>query len=98
MMQSGTNAQPNRPMPPCATPGIGLLAAGITEACEGPVTAMPDGVLACLRTALADPSLLTQAHQCGVPGSYARHVLYADPAGRFTVVALVWDKGQFSPV
>lgn len=30
--------------------------------------------------------------------AYTRHVLYADPKGRFTVVALVWEKGQSSPV
>lgn len=30
--------------------------------------------------------------------TYSRHVLHADPLGRFTVVALVWASGQFSPV
>ena len=32
------------------------------------------------------------------PDRYARHVLYADPQGRFTILALVWSGGQFSPV
>jgi len=30
--------------------------------------------------------------------TYSRHVLHADPQGRFTVVALVWPPGQSSPV
>lgn len=33
------------------------------------------------------------------PGaSYTRHVAYADPLGRYTVVYLVWPPGQFSPI
>ncbi|CAM3772659.1 Cysteine dioxygenase [Bordetella sputigena] len=31
-------------------------------------------------------------------GGYSRHVAYADPQGRYTVVYLVWPPGQFSPV
>ena len=30
--------------------------------------------------------------------TYSRHVLHADPHGRFTVMALIWSPGQFSPV
>ena len=46
----------------------------------------------------ADPVLLS-ADQCLIcPDRYARHVLYADPQGRFTILALVWSGGQFSPV
>ncbi len=30
--------------------------------------------------------------------SYTRHILHADPAGRFTVVALVWGPQHSSPV
>ena len=30
--------------------------------------------------------------------TYSRHVLHADSLGRFTVVALAWASGQFSPV
>jgi predicted metal-dependent enzyme (double-stranded beta helix superfamily) len=29
---------------------------------------------------------------------YARHVLYGDPAGRFSILSLVWDHGQESPI
>jgi predicted metal-dependent enzyme (double-stranded beta helix superfamily) len=45
--------------------------------------------------------------ECGwLPGEYCesdencyrRHLLYTDPAGRFTVLALVWRPGQSTPV
>jgi predicted metal-dependent enzyme (double-stranded beta helix superfamily) len=32
------------------------------------------------------------------PDRYVRHLLHADPAGEFAVVALVWRPGQMSPV
>ena len=37
---------------------------------------------------------------CCEPGDdcYRRHLLYADPAGRFTVLAVVWRPGQGTPV
>ena len=38
--------------------------------------------------------------ECREPGedSYRRHVLYADPLGRFTVLSVVWRPGQGTPV
>lgn len=42
--------------------------------------------------------LLLPAQRQGSAAGYSRHVLYADPAGRFTVVSLVWEGGQASPV
>ena len=30
--------------------------------------------------------------------NYTRNLLYADPAGRFSVLALVWRKGQVTPI
>jgi len=57
---------------------------------------MQAGVVAALAAATADP-LLVGAAQCHPQlESYARHVLYGDPDGRFTVLALVWAPGQFS--
>ena len=43
-----------------------------------------------------------QIHPCPdqrVPqsGCYARHLLYSDPAERFTIVSIVWCPEQFSP-
>jgi len=33
-----------------------------------------------------------------VPGQYGRHLLYADPAGRFEIVIMTWSPGQRTPV
>ena len=41
---------------------------------------------------------LTDLQRKGSPEKYMRNVLYGDPAGRFTVMALVWRQGQFTPV
>lgn len=30
--------------------------------------------------------------------NYARHLVYADPDDRFSILALVWDRGQMSPI
>jgi predicted metal-dependent enzyme (double-stranded beta helix superfamily) len=78
--------------------GIRQLAAEVTGACDGAPDRMVQRVVAALQAAAADPILLT-AEQClACPDSYARHVLHADPQGRFTILALVWSGGQFSPV
>ena len=78
--------------------GLGRLAAEITIACNGAPDRMAARTIAALQAAAADPLLLT-ADQCvACPERYARHVLYADPQSRFTILALVWSGGQFSPV
>ncbi len=78
--------------------GLGRLAAEITIACNAAPDRMAERVIAALQAAAADPLLLT-ADQCvACPDRYARHVLYADPQSRFTILALVWGGGQFSPV
>jgi predicted metal-dependent enzyme (double-stranded beta helix superfamily) len=80
------------------TAGLAQLAGKITAACDGAPDQMAQRVVAALRAAVVDPIVLT-ADQClACPDRYARHILYADPQGRFTILALVWSGGQFSPV
>jgi predicted metal-dependent enzyme (double-stranded beta helix superfamily) len=74
------------------------LAAEITAAHDGAPARMAQRVVTALQNAAADPILLTADQHVACPDRYARHVLYADPQGRFTVLALVWAAGQFSPV
>ena len=50
------------------------------------------GELACVR------DLLEPGQRLGDAQTYTRHLLYADPEGRFTVLALVWLPGQTTPV
>ena len=78
--------------------GIRQLTAEITAACDGAPERMVQRAVAALQAAAADPALLTADQRLACPDSYARHVLHADPQGRFTILALVWSGGQFSPV
>jgi len=55
-------------------------------------------VRAALAEAAADADLLTPAQREGAPTSYRRHLLAADPQGRYALAALVWMPGQASPV
>ncbi|KXU91277.1 cysteine dioxygenase [Paraburkholderia monticola] len=48
--------------------------------------------------AAADPALLAPAQREGSAGTYRRHLLAADPHGRYAIAALVWQPGQASPV
>ena len=56
-----------------------------------------DALLTALQWALAHPELVPPDARSGCAERYARHLLYADPRRRYTVVSLVWQPGQFSP-
>ncbi|WP_250471976.1 cysteine dioxygenase family protein [Caballeronia sp. GAFFF1] len=55
-------------------------------------------VHAALSRAIADPALLRADQRAGSPQGYQRHLLAADPLGRYAIAALVWEPGQSSPV
>ncbi|MEQ5838087.1 cysteine dioxygenase family protein [Paraburkholderia acidicola] len=55
-------------------------------------------VRAALAEAAADPALLSLAQRQGSLDRYRRHLLAADPCGRYAIAALVWHPGQASPV
>jgi predicted metal-dependent enzyme (double-stranded beta helix superfamily) len=76
---------------------VAMLAADIGAACEGSRELMGGRITAALQRVVADPMLLTAEQRTPGDRCYARHVVHADPAGRFTVLALVWMPGQFSP-
>jgi predicted metal-dependent enzyme (double-stranded beta helix superfamily) len=76
---------------------IGELAAGISFACCVELADMPGRIRLALARAAADPALLGEADRRPQAEGYARRVIYADPAGRFTILAIVWAAGQFSP-
>jgi predicted metal-dependent enzyme (double-stranded beta helix superfamily) len=79
-------------------PGVvGQVVRDIAGACRGPVEHMAERIVAALAAAAADPRLVAPEQCRPQVGCYARHILHADPAGQFTLLALVWDSGQFSP-
>ena len=76
---------------------VALLMAEIGDASDGPAHAMGDRIAHALRVAAAMPDLLTPELRAPHAGCYARHTIAADPAGRFTLLSIVWGPGQFSP-
>jgi predicted metal-dependent enzyme (double-stranded beta helix superfamily) len=76
---------------------VALLMAEIGDACGGPAEAMGARIVHALRVAAAMPELLTSELRAPGAGCYARHTIASDPAGRFTLLSIVWAPGQFSP-
>lgn len=79
-------------------PALQSLAHAIGLACGRGGVPQGEALLSALRDAVRAPDLLDPAHRVGSDKGYARHVVHADPLDRFTVLALVWRPGQFSPV
>jgi predicted metal-dependent enzyme (double-stranded beta helix superfamily) len=60
--------------------------------------ALAQQVKSALGASIADNAWLPSERRRASHDRYARHLLYADPQGRFSVVAIVWDHGQCSPI
>src|ERR1700686_3996695 len=56
------------------------------------------GLRAALGGLSREAGLLSDAQREGGLDCYRRHLLVADPLGRYAVAALVWQGGQASPV
>ena len=56
------------------------------------------GVRAALDGLSKEAGFLSDAQREGGVDCYRRHLLLADPLGRYAVAALVWQDGQMSPV
>jgi len=78
------------------------LSDSIAQACLGEADLVPYRVRQALNHALdAGTTERLVGQVLALPyseQSYTRHILHADPAGMFTVVALRWDENQASPV
>lgn len=74
------------------------LADRIGRAVARPPETMAGEVKGALDEATAEAVWLPAERRRANHERYARHLLYGDPAGRFSILALVWDQGQMSPV
>ena len=83
--------------PQPATPALAALVAHIDAACASPPAEMKSRIISALTAAVAQRGLLMADQRLPQSGCYARHVLHSDPAGRYSIVAIVWGAGQFSP-
>ena len=70
------------------------LAAAVTLAPGG----MASEVKAALCEATTEHGWLPAQRRRASHEHYARHLVYADPDDRFSILAIVWDRGQMSPV
>ncbi len=61
-------------------------------------TGFGPAVRAALAQALSDAALVLPAQRESSAERYRRHMLLADPAGRYAVASLVWLPGQASPI
>ncbi|HEX4326990.1 MAG TPA: cysteine dioxygenase family protein [Burkholderiales bacterium] len=87
--------------PPAANPpGAALrhLVRLVEAAAAAPIIELAGRLDLAYAAVRADDSLLPAAARQAAPDRYARHLLHTDPQGRFTIVALAWGPGQFSPV
>jgi predicted metal-dependent enzyme (double-stranded beta helix superfamily) len=55
-------------------------------------------VAAALERHLPSPSILTAEQRTGDPETYKSEVLHSEPDGSFSIVALVWNPGQVTPI
>jgi 3-mercaptopropionate dioxygenase len=55
-------------------------------------------VASALERHLPSPSILTAEQRTGDPETYKSDVVYSEPDGSFSIVALVWRPGQVTPI
>ena len=70
----------------------------LDAAVAAPHDTLPAAVTAALGEAVAAGRWLGAEQQRPSHDCYTRHVLYADPQDRYTVVAIAWAHGQQSPI
>ncbi len=65
---------------------------------ELPESEIPARLAAMLPSILCRPDLLTSAQRAAPDTGYVRHPLFLCPDDRFSVMAVVWSAGVFSPI
>ncbi|MCQ4161902.1 cysteine dioxygenase family protein [Roseomonas sp. GC11] len=77
---------------------LSAMLSAIAEAARSDLDGRPARVAAAIGAYLDRPDLLA-GQECPCSAErYVRHLLHADPAGAYAVVALAWRPGQMSPV
>lgn len=79
-------------------PTVTQLAQRLNAALTGPSEHFAERITDALQLSVATRDWLPPDQMTPGDRQYARHVVYADPAGRYTVVAIVWAKDQCSTV
>ena len=79
-------------------PELRQLADRVEAALALAADAMGLEVQAALKDATAEAGWLPEERRRASHDNYARHLLYGDPDGRFSILAIIWDPGQKSPI
>jgi predicted metal-dependent enzyme (double-stranded beta helix superfamily) len=79
-------------------PQLQLLSDRIGQAVKLEPDAMAREIRAALQQATATQNWLPPERRRADHVRYARHLIFADPEGRFSILAIVWDRGQMSPI
>ena len=86
------------PLPQAPTPSLRYLADHVEAAISAPMDELAERMEIVFSAAVADRALVPAEARRPQAERYTRHMLHADPQGRYAIVALVWGPGQFSPV
>jgi len=70
----------------------------LDTAVASPAPDLPGAVKSALAEAMAAGKWLTADQQRPGHDHYTRHVIYADPEDRYTIVSIAWGNGQQSPI
>lgn len=81
-----------------AQPQLERLADHIRHAVTLAPEEMARGIKAALHDATAETGWLPPERRRASHEHYARHLVYADPGDCFSILAIVWDRGQMSPI
>lgn len=79
-------------------PQLQQLAERIGSAVKLAPDAMSREIRAALQEATLDAGWLPAERRRASHDNYARHMVYGDPDGRFSILSIVWDHGQKSPI
>jgi predicted metal-dependent enzyme (double-stranded beta helix superfamily) len=77
-------------------PLVAAVRAAVGKRADWPETARL--VTAELERHLPSPEVLTEQERAGNPVRYVSHVLHTEPDGAFSILALVWQPGQTTPI
>lgn len=67
-------------------------------AVSAPPAQLAQEATAALRVSVTESNWLAPERRRASHDRYARHLLYGDPGGRFSILEIVWDHGQMSPI
>lgn len=79
-------------------PALQRLIDDLGAAVSGDAGGLAQGVTGALKVAVSQSEWIPPDRRRASHDNYARHVLYGDPAGRYSILSIVWGPGQRSPI